>query len=418
MSRRMISLFLAACLLLGLAACGDPEPTVPSTDPITEPTTDPTTEPTSEPTAEPTNPPTGPSDGVTYENVSETVYANTTVNVRSGPGTEYDIVGMLYEGSAVVRTGLGSNGWSRVLYNGETAYIRSDFLQSGSSTESGVTFSDVEETVYAVTDVNIRSGPGTEYTRIALLTLGSSVTRTGVGSNGWSRILYEGQIAYIHSDFLSLDKPGTGNSGGVMDPPDTFDGPSSYYSDAVFIGDSISMMLRNRCTATGDLPGATFLVRGSYGVGNAVYDNMLLTYQGQSLNIEDAIAATGATKVFLMMGMNDLNIYGVDGTIELWETMISRIREKNPNVTIVIQSMTPVLTGSESGLINNTSIDSYNDQLRAFAASSGCHYLDVASYLKDGTNGLAPAYCSDDFVHVTPEGADVWIKVLKAFAGY
>ena len=190
---------------------------------------------------------------------------------------------------------------------------------------------------------------------------------------------------------------------------------AGFFSDAAFLGDSVSMMLRNRCVNTGDLSGALFLVQGSYGAGHAVNGTMLINYQGQKMSPEDAIAASAVKKVFIMLGMNDLNIYGIDGTIDKWGILTQRIKAKSPDVTIYVQSMSPVLTGAESGKLNNTTIDQYNAKLQAFAASNGFVYIDVASSLKDSSNGLASAYCSDGFVHLSPAGADVWIHVLKEF---
>ena len=84
---------------------------------------------------------------------------------------------------------------------------------------------------------------------------------------------------------------------------------------------------------------------------------------------------------------------------------------------VFIQSMTPVWTGGEKGGLNNTNVDKYNEKLAEFAEKRGFTFVDIAPYMKDSTNGLASAYCSDKYVHLTSAGADTWIKVLKAFAG-
>ncbi len=63
-----------------------------------------------------------------FEKVEQTVYATTRVNVRSSYSTDSSIVGSLDEGESVTRTGIGSNGWSKVTYNGYTAYVSSDYL--------------------------------------------------------------------------------------------------------------------------------------------------------------------------------------------------------------------------------------------------------------------------------------------------
>lgn len=193
---------------------------------------------------------------------------------------------------------------------------------------------------------------------------------------------------------------------------------ASFFDDAAFVGDSISLKLSNYAEETGALGDATFLVRGSYGVGNEVEAGYHIIFRGQEMVIEEALTQAGVSKVFIMLGMNDIGLYGIDATIENWGEMIENIRSKCPDMDIYIQSMTPVWTGGEVGSLNNANVDTYNDRLEEFAAANGCVYIDVASYLKDSTGGLATAFCSDEYVHLTDEGASTWIKVLKAFTGY
>lgn len=67
---------------------------------------------------------------VIFTNVNETVYANTTVNVRKGPGTSHEKLGTLTYGQSLTRTGIGDNGWSRVVYNGQEAYMFTNYIQT------------------------------------------------------------------------------------------------------------------------------------------------------------------------------------------------------------------------------------------------------------------------------------------------
>lgn len=56
------------------------------------------------------------------------------LNVRSGAGTSYSIIGSLAKGKAVVVLS-SSGGWSRVLYNGtKTGYVSSQYLSGASGT--------------------------------------------------------------------------------------------------------------------------------------------------------------------------------------------------------------------------------------------------------------------------------------------
>lgn len=58
---------------------------------------------------------------------SYTMYAPQVINVRSGPGTDYDKLGVLYANSAV--TVVGSSGdWLAVSYNGQTGFILASLL--------------------------------------------------------------------------------------------------------------------------------------------------------------------------------------------------------------------------------------------------------------------------------------------------
>lgn len=56
------------------------------------------------------------------------MYALDTVNVRKGPGTETDVIGELEQGETIFAVELTPEGWYRVVYGGETGYVREDFL--------------------------------------------------------------------------------------------------------------------------------------------------------------------------------------------------------------------------------------------------------------------------------------------------
>lgn len=72
-----------------------------------------------------------------------------------------------------------------------------------------IKYTEVNETVYATGGVNVRSGPSTDYQKIGRLEKGESITRIGVGEDGWSKVEYNGEIAYISSKYLSTEKPDT-----------------------------------------------------------------------------------------------------------------------------------------------------------------------------------------------------------------
>jgi uncharacterized protein YgiM (DUF1202 family) len=65
----------------------------------------------------------------------------------------------------------------------------------------------VRETVYATAGVNVRVGPGLDFEKIGRLKFGDTIIRTGIGEDGWDRVLYNGETAYMVNKYLSLEKP-------------------------------------------------------------------------------------------------------------------------------------------------------------------------------------------------------------------
>lgn len=67
---------------------------------------------------------------VQYLEVNEVVTPNTTVNLRLVPGTDNPatIVVPINPGDMVFRTGIGNNGWSKVLLNGQELYAYTTYL--------------------------------------------------------------------------------------------------------------------------------------------------------------------------------------------------------------------------------------------------------------------------------------------------
>ena len=69
-------------------------------------------------------------------------------------------------------------------------------------------FETVNETVYATASVRVRSTPSvdTDDNIVVTLTKGQAIVRTGYNEE-WSRVLYEGEVCYISSRYLTTEKP-------------------------------------------------------------------------------------------------------------------------------------------------------------------------------------------------------------------
>ena len=77
----------------------------------------------------------------TVKDVSKTMYASSSVRVRSGYSTSTDVLGALSAGEKVTVTGEVENGWVRVTYKGHTAYVAKNYLTETAPTTTNTSSS-------------------------------------------------------------------------------------------------------------------------------------------------------------------------------------------------------------------------------------------------------------------------------------
>lgn len=99
---------------------------------------------------------------------------------------------------------------------GETEAPETPEVEAPVEAEPTYSFTSVNETVYATSTVNIREGFSADTDKVGSLGKGQSIKRVGIGTGdaeGWSQVEFNGQTAYISSDYLSLTKPAAQSSG-------------------------------------------------------------------------------------------------------------------------------------------------------------------------------------------------------------
>ncbi|WP_310331506.1 SH3 domain-containing protein [Priestia megaterium] len=133
---------------------------------------------------------TSPAESTTY------IVMASTLNVRSGAGTNYASIGSVTKGqtlSVVSKSG----SWYKINYNGRTGYVSSDYVQASGTTPSA------ESTTYIVTasTLNVRSGAGTNYASIGSVTKGQKLSVVSK-SGSWYKINYNGGTGYVSSDYV------------------------------------------------------------------------------------------------------------------------------------------------------------------------------------------------------------------------
>lgn len=142
-----------------------------------------------------------------FKDVNETVYTTTRCNIRKSYSSSSDKIATVEKNSKLTRKGIGDNGWSKVEYNGKTAYIYTEYLTTTVPEEPEVVFKDTNENLYAKQNCNLRKSWSTDSEKVGYLMKGQAVERTGYADNGWSRIKYNGNIVYVASRLLVVEKP-------------------------------------------------------------------------------------------------------------------------------------------------------------------------------------------------------------------
>ena len=143
---------------------------------------------------------------------SKTVYITASaLNVRSGAGTSYNVIGTLTKGKSASVVGTSGN-WYKIKYGSGYGYISSSYTSTNAPSNSTsntppTTSTSNAKTYYCTTaGLNVRSGPGTSYASKGSLSLGQAVSVVD-SSSYWHKIKFGSGYGYVGSKYLSASKP-------------------------------------------------------------------------------------------------------------------------------------------------------------------------------------------------------------------
>lgn len=132
------------------------------------------------------------------------VVTNASVlNVRGGPGTEYDIVGKLEEGTKVAiyeQQMVGNTPWGRI----KSGWISMDYIVLSNSEEKESSSPDTFLGTVTSENLNIRSGPGTNYGIVGNLGPGDKIQITEIYAKGdklWGKTIK----GWVSMSYVQMD---------------------------------------------------------------------------------------------------------------------------------------------------------------------------------------------------------------------
>lgn len=189
------------------AAAADPEEAEPETDTDGEENADAAeTEAVSE------------TEDTTPVSTVKTVRATDVVNVRSSDSETADKVGKAQIGDEFTLLEEKGNGWSKITFEGNDAFIKSEFLETVSeeiaetpntANESENTNSTASQaaagngdTVTVIENVNVRKSASETGEKLGLAYIGEKLELVMKQADGWTKVKYNGQTGYVKSDYV------------------------------------------------------------------------------------------------------------------------------------------------------------------------------------------------------------------------
>lgn len=129
--------------------------------------------------------------------VNQLVRTTDTVNVRKSDSEEADRIGKVSPGTELTRIEDRINGWSKIIYEGNEAYIKSDYLEVISTEAEGTVIGSVK----AKTNVNVRSKASQESEKLGVAQASHSYDLLeDLGE--WYRIKYNNMTGYVKAEFF------------------------------------------------------------------------------------------------------------------------------------------------------------------------------------------------------------------------
>ncbi len=204
-----------------------------------------------------------------------------------------------------------------------------------------------------------------------------------------------------NSEYIDSDKVVPAQSQAVDD---------SYFSNAVFIGDSRMEGFRNSSGITQ----GTFLT----GVGLAIndMDKQIISTPDGDISVYQGLSGHQYDRIYLMLGANDLGYYPWDSFLPTFKSVLEQFHQLQPHAIIYVCSViyvdeSKIAAGYEYD--NNDNVRTINGYiLEACEELWYSYYLNLNEIFSDGTGSLFTD-ASPDGIHLYPDYLKMMLQYLK-----
>lgn len=192
-----------------------------------------------------------------------------TLNVRTGPGSNFQDIGDIQPSEVVVILGYDATGnWAKLRYRGQIAFVSSRYLKSPNRGDgSSITTGQHEVTGIKANDPDgglvVRDGPGTSYTNIGVLLNHTQVHVIQRSNDGkWAMIPVGNGVGWVSTAYLNnlqttvTTTPEPMPSASPQIAPDGGSLPAMYRVTGVAANDTLNF--RNAPSTSGNIIGHFF----------------------------------------------------------------------------------------------------------------------------------------------------------------
>ncbi len=183
----------------------------------------------------------------------------------------------------------------------------------------------------------------------------------------------------------------------------------SYFSDAVFIGDSRTVGLHDY----GGLNDSTFYATVGMNIYN-LWTEKFCEVDGEKVTLEEALKAKQYGKIYFQIGINEMGRGTLDGFMTAYEESVKKFRELQPDAVIFVQGIMKVAKekSDKDPIFNNVGIEQRNERIAALADGKNIFYIDMNEVVCDEDGNLKSNLTFDD-VHLYGSKYDIWVDYLK-----
>ncbi|SFB83653.1 SH3 domain-containing protein [Butyrivibrio sp. YAB3001] len=167
---------------------------------------------------------------------THTIRATDVINIRSSDSETADIISKTTKGQEFKQLEALANGWSKIEYNGGTAFVKTEFFEvvgeetttvsvetedANENDESATETSQKEEATESTTTskvkstdtgkmevsdtVRLRKSESTDSEILAIIYQGDTINVIEQYANGWAKVEYKKKTGYIKSEFLTKE---------------------------------------------------------------------------------------------------------------------------------------------------------------------------------------------------------------------